>query len=494
MALDIPPQDVITRDNISIKVNAVLYMKVSDPVKAVIEIENYLYATSQLAQTTLRSVLGETELDELLADREKINAILKKIIDKRTEDWGIEVSAVEVKDVDLPARDEAGHGAPGGGGAGAARQGDQRRRASCRRREKLAQAARTSSARSRRAIQLRYLQTVTEIASENNSTTIFPIPIDLFTGLPRRGAAAPASAEQPLPRRRLPAPQPPGAAAARGSPGAARRRKAAATLGMADAPTLIDRAALERIIQRAAELQTGERDIGDGLTPDEVLALGKDVGIPARYLQQALLEERTRHRAGAEATGSRSLGGPGGSTAQRVVPGDRRRRRAGAARAGWRIELLHVKRRHPDRITWEPQAGCGRVACSAALRAGGKDRSCWRGPSEITATVTPLEAGFCHVQLAADVRNLRRGLRRRRGSARGARRLAAADPGDRWRRSAGRRAALPVVLAPASAAPSPAATGRSRERVQVGLEQVLDHLEQGEAHRPAPPSTPSWWD
>src|SRR2546427_7194677 len=102
MAMDIPPQDVITRDNISIKVNAVLYMRVKDPVKAVIGVENYLYATSQLAQTTLRSVLGETELDELLMSREKINAILKNIIDLRTEDWGIEVSAVEVKDVDLP--------------------------------------------------------------------------------------------------------------------------------------------------------------------------------------------------------------------------------------------------------------------------------------------------------------------------------------------------------------------------------------------------------
>ena len=103
MALDIPPQDVITRDNVSVKVNAVLYMRVLDPAKAFIEIEDYLYATSQLSQTTLRSVLGEVELDELLADREKINAILKRIIDERTEAWGIEVSAVEVKDVDLPS-------------------------------------------------------------------------------------------------------------------------------------------------------------------------------------------------------------------------------------------------------------------------------------------------------------------------------------------------------------------------------------------------------
>ena len=102
VAMDIPPQDVITRDNISIKVNAVLYMKVRDAVRAVNEVENYLYATSQLAQTTLRSVLGETELDELLMNREKINTILKTIIDQRTEDWGVAVSAVEVKDVDLP--------------------------------------------------------------------------------------------------------------------------------------------------------------------------------------------------------------------------------------------------------------------------------------------------------------------------------------------------------------------------------------------------------
>src|SRR6266705_3940983 len=102
MAIDIPPQDVITRDNISIKVNAGLYMRVKTPDKAVVGVENYLYATSQLAQTTLRSVLGETEMDQLLADRDKVNAILRQIIDKRTEEWGIEVSAVEVKDVDLP--------------------------------------------------------------------------------------------------------------------------------------------------------------------------------------------------------------------------------------------------------------------------------------------------------------------------------------------------------------------------------------------------------
>ena len=180
VAMDIPPQDVITRDNISIKVNAVLYMLVRDPVKAVIGVENYLYATSQLAQTTLRSVLGETELDELLMNREKINNILKNIIDKRTENWGIEVTAVEVKDVDLPPEMKRAM----------ARQAEAERERRAKvinaegelqASEKLAQAARIIGAEPA-AIQLRYLQTVTEISSENNSTTFFPIPIDLFKG------------------------------------------------------------------------------------------------------------------------------------------------------------------------------------------------------------------------------------------------------------------------------------------------------------------------
>src|SRR5216117_3406656 len=178
VAMDIPPQDVITRDNISIKVNAVLYMKVRDAVRAVNEVENYLYATSQLAQTTLRSVLGETELDELLMNREKINTILKTIIDQRTEAWGIEVSAVEVKDVDLPPEMKRA----------IARQAEAERERRAKvinaegelqASEKLAQAAHIIGAEPA-AIQLRYLQTVTEISSENNSTTFFPIPIDLF--------------------------------------------------------------------------------------------------------------------------------------------------------------------------------------------------------------------------------------------------------------------------------------------------------------------------
>src|SRR2546428_2936115 len=125
VAMDIPPQDVITRDNISIKVNAVLYMLVKDPVKAVIGVENYLYATSQLAQTTLRSVLGETEMDELLMNRDKINAILKNIIDTRTEDWGITVSAVEGEEVDLPPRMKRAMGRQGEAGRQARGPGEQ---------------------------------------------------------------------------------------------------------------------------------------------------------------------------------------------------------------------------------------------------------------------------------------------------------------------------------------------------------------------------------
>ena len=197
VAMDIPPQDVITRYNISIKVNAVLYMLVKDPVKAVIGVENYLYATSQLAQTTLRSVLGETELDELLMNREKINNILKNIIDKRTENWGIEVAAVEVKDVDLPPEMKRAM----------ARQAEAERERRAKvinaegelqASEKLAQAAHIIGTEPA-AIQLRYLQTVTEIASENNSTTIFPLPLDLFRGFfdsVTKRAAAPALPER----------------------------------------------------------------------------------------------------------------------------------------------------------------------------------------------------------------------------------------------------------------------------------------------------------
>lgn len=203
VALDIPPQDVITRDNVSVKVNAVLYMRVTDPERAVIVIEDYLYATSQLAQTTLRSVLGEVELDELLSDREKINAVLKKIIDERTEAWGIEVSAVEVKDVDLPDQMKRAM----------ARQAEAERerrakviaaQGELQASETLAQAA-GNLAKEPTALQLRYLQTVVEIAAENNSTTIFPIPIELFRPFLSQAAAAAAH------RSEVPA-EPPGAA------------------------------------------------------------------------------------------------------------------------------------------------------------------------------------------------------------------------------------------------------------------------------------------
>lgn len=179
VTLDIPPQDVITRDNVSIKVNAVVYFRVVDPNKAVVEVENYLYATSQLAQTTLRSVVGQVELDELLAQREKINIQLQDILDKHTESWGIKVSLVETKQVDLP--DEMRRAI--------ARQAEAERERRAKvihadgefqAAEKLAMAANVIGANPA-AIQLRFLQTLTEVATEKNSTTIFPIPIDLLT-------------------------------------------------------------------------------------------------------------------------------------------------------------------------------------------------------------------------------------------------------------------------------------------------------------------------
>src|SRR5687768_5589884 len=214
VALDIPPQDVITRDNVSVRVNAVLYMKVADPERAVIEIEDYLFATSQLAQTTLRSVLGEVALDELLSDREKINAVLKRIIDERTDEWGIHVSAVEVKDVDLPEQMKRAM----------ARQAEAERerrakvinaQGELQASETLAQAARMLATEPT-ALQLRYLQTVTEIAAENNSTTLFPIPIDMIRPFLPGGVgsyeANPAAAAGQKPRgaaaAALPAPDP----------------------------------------------------------------------------------------------------------------------------------------------------------------------------------------------------------------------------------------------------------------------------------------------
>jgi len=179
VTMDIPPQDVITRDNVSIKVNAVVYFRVIDPNRAVVEVENYLYATQQLAQTTLRSVVGQMELDELLAQREKINIQLQDILDKHTEPWGIKVSLVETKQVDLPEEMRRA----------IARQAEAERERRAKvihaegeyqAAEKLAQAANVISVNPA-ALQLRFLQTLTEIATEKNSTTIFPVPIDILT-------------------------------------------------------------------------------------------------------------------------------------------------------------------------------------------------------------------------------------------------------------------------------------------------------------------------
>ena len=178
VTMDVPSQDVITRDNVSVEVNAVVYFRVLDPTKAVLQVENYLYATSQIAQTTLRSTLGESELDELLSKREKINQELQMVIDRHTEPWGIKVSTVEVKNVDLPQEMQRA----------IARQAEaeRERRAKIINAEgelqasqKLMEAA-VVIAKEPFAMQLRYLQTLAEIATENNSTTIFPVPIDLF--------------------------------------------------------------------------------------------------------------------------------------------------------------------------------------------------------------------------------------------------------------------------------------------------------------------------
>jgi regulator of protease activity HflC (stomatin/prohibitin superfamily) len=179
VVLDVPPQDVITKDNVSVQVNAVIYFRVMDPSKAIVEVENYLFATSQLSQTTLRSVLGEADLDDLLSEREKINLQLQDIIDRHTDPWGIKVSMVEIKHVDLPQemkRAMARQAEAERERRGKVIAADGEFQAS----NKLAEAA-TIIERHPVAIQLRFLQTLVEVASENNSTTIFPIPIDLFS-------------------------------------------------------------------------------------------------------------------------------------------------------------------------------------------------------------------------------------------------------------------------------------------------------------------------
>jgi regulator of protease activity HflC (stomatin/prohibitin superfamily) len=178
VTMDIPPQDVITRDNVSVKVNAVLYFRVLDPNLAVREVENYLFATSQLAQVTLRSVCGQGELDELLAEREKINTRIQDILDKQTDPWGIKVVLVELKHIDLPQEMQRAMAKQA--------EAERERRAKVIHAEgefqasqKLLDAAEVMS-KQPMALQLRFLQSLVEIASEKNSTTIFPVPIDLL--------------------------------------------------------------------------------------------------------------------------------------------------------------------------------------------------------------------------------------------------------------------------------------------------------------------------
>ncbi|MDA2920962.1 slipin family protein [Desulfobacterota bacterium AH_259_B03_O07] len=186
ITMDVPPQDIITRDNVSVKVNAVVYFRVVDPVKAVVQVENYLYATSQLSQTTLRSVLGQVELDELLSEREKLNAQLQEVLDKHTDPWGIKVTLVEVKFVDLPQEMQRAM----------ARQAEAERD----RRAKVINAEGEFQAATRlqeasdilavnpMALQLRYLQTLVEVSSERSSTIVFPIPLDLLKPFFEKGS------------------------------------------------------------------------------------------------------------------------------------------------------------------------------------------------------------------------------------------------------------------------------------------------------------------
>ena len=181
VVMDVPPQDVITKDNVSVKVNAVVYFRVMDPLRAIVEVENFHYATSQLAQTTLRSVLGQVELDGLLSEREQLNQQLQQILDTQTDPWGVKVSAVEVKHVDLPPDMQRAM----------ARQAEAEREKRAKiihadgefmASTKLAQAAEVI-AKQPIALTLRYLQTATEIAGEKNSTLVFPLPMDLLSGL-----------------------------------------------------------------------------------------------------------------------------------------------------------------------------------------------------------------------------------------------------------------------------------------------------------------------
>jgi regulator of protease activity HflC (stomatin/prohibitin superfamily) len=186
VVMDVPPQDVITRDNVSIQVNAVIYFRVLNPEKSVVEVENFLFATSQLSQTTLRSIVGQVEMDELLAQRDKINKELQQIIDRHSDPWGVKVSLVEIKHIDLPIEMKRAMAKQA--------EAERERRAKVINAEgeyqaatKLQMAAEIID-RYPVALQLRFLQTLAEVASENNSTTIFPVPIDLFTPFLKRGS------------------------------------------------------------------------------------------------------------------------------------------------------------------------------------------------------------------------------------------------------------------------------------------------------------------
>ncbi len=181
IVLDVPPQDVITKDNVSVKVNAVVYYRVIDPKKSILEVQDYQYATSQLSQTTLRSVLGQCELDELLSEREKLNTKLQTIIDEHTDPWGIKVSMVEIKYVDLPQEMQRAMAKQA--------EAERERRAKVihadgelQASEKLLQAAKTMS-QDPATLQLRYMQTLIDISAENSSTVVFPLPIELMTNL-----------------------------------------------------------------------------------------------------------------------------------------------------------------------------------------------------------------------------------------------------------------------------------------------------------------------
>jgi regulator of protease activity HflC (stomatin/prohibitin superfamily) len=194
VTMDVPPQDVITRDNISLKVNAVIYFRVMDPIKAIIEIENYLYGTSQLSQTTLRSVCGQVELDDILYQRDKINMQIQDILDKHTEPWGVKVTAVEVKAIDLPEEMRRAMATQA--------EAERERRSKVIRAEGEYQAAERLKdaaviiADHPMALTLRYLQTLTEVAKDKNSTTIFPIPIDLIKPFLKLAERAEMSSER----------------------------------------------------------------------------------------------------------------------------------------------------------------------------------------------------------------------------------------------------------------------------------------------------------